>query len=170
MTWFCVYTDIRRERAVAEAIREEARQTAYLPIELAMVKRRGKREQVGRPLIPRHLFFATDKPDASTFERIRAIRGVRRILSLSADGSPSRVRAEDVERIAAVAQELQAAFERRWHKTREQESRRDDTDQVIERLKGAHPSERVAMLYDLIGRGKKARLPLGAIQELARAA
>jgi transcription antitermination factor NusG len=170
MIWFCVYTDMRRERVVAEAIRAEARQTAFLPMELAMVKRRGKREQVGRPLIPRHLFFGTNQPDASTFERVRAIRGVRRLLSLSADGSPSRVRAEDVERIAAVADELQARFERRWAKRRDLERRKDDTDLVLERLTQIRPEDRAAVLYEMLGRGKKARLKLEDIRQIAIAA
>lgn len=166
LSWFCAQTRRAREESVREAFAEELRMVAYLPLERVMRKKRGNREPIDRPLIPRHLFFATATPDSSVFEAVRAVRGVSRILSIKADGSPSKMRWRDIAIFQTAEGELLDKFNRRWLRDQEAERSADDTELVIERLKGAQPEERVAILYELIGRGKKARLKLEDVQIL----
>lgn len=168
MIWFCAYTDRCGERAVAMRLRQEAQLMAYLPIEPIVRKARGQRSVSSRPLIPRHVFFGTPDPTGATFATVRALRGVRSILSVFTDGSPSRLRHGDIELFADVVQAIHDRFEQRERWRSETAKRKYDTEAVVNYLRSANANARIDLLYDLIGRGNKALLNLGDAQRLVR--
>jgi transcription antitermination factor NusG len=140
----------------------------YLPVE-CIVRGRGARRYVAqRPFLPRHIFVGME---GNRFEAVRTTDGVESILSAGRFAPPQAVRWREIAIIQTAEGELEDAFQRKWEGQRRADIPREkppeDTDEFIERLKAAQPNERVPIVYELLARGSKARLPLAELQKLA---
>jgi transcription antitermination factor NusG len=168
LTWYCARTAPRREEQARKGLAELGL-TAYLPLEMVTVIRRGSRLTLERPLFSRLLFVGV-RPGSSPWRAIAETDGVERLLSAERHGAPSVVPWRAIAIVQTAEEEMREDYERRIAKRRR--ARRGPPDELIDALKKAQPDERAEVVLGFIqdvSKGRQAPVTM-KLADLARVA
>lgn len=168
LTWYCARTAPRREEQARKGLTELGL-TAYLPLEMVTVIRRGSRLTEERPLLSRHLFVGV-RADTSPWRAIAETDGVERLLSAERYGPPAVVPWRAIAVVQVAEGELRDDYERRLAGRRR--ARRGKPDELIDALKKAPPDERAEVVLSFIqavSNGRQAPVTM-KLADLARVA
>ena len=155
--WFAVYTRPRAEAMAQEHLRHQGYEV-YLPRHVKRRRHARRTDFVLAPLFPRYLFVAIDK----LHQRWRPILSTVGVCDLVRQGErPAEVPAKLVEELRL--RERDGAFD---HRAKIRGLRQGDPVRVatgpfaelIGRFHGMADTERVFVLFDLLGRQVKTRL------------
>lgn len=162
-SWFAVHTQIRAETTALENLLRQGYRV-YLPRCRTWISHARRRQLALRPLFPRYLFAAVDRP-AMRWRPIISTVGVSDLVRVG--DRPAPVAEEIIETIRA--REREGCFDRPQSAPglRPGELVRVTGGafaEMVGRLAELQDNERVIVLLDLLGRAVRARLPGNMIE------
>ena len=163
MRWYVVYTRAQAERQALEHLKRQGFD-AYLPLCRAIRRHARRREVVCRPLFPRYIFVGLDL----AADRWRAVNGTVGVSRLVCRGERPAPLPDDVVASLRAEEDVEGLVSLTSLVLFDPGARLRVLDGAFEGQTGVYAhmteSERVVLLFDLIGREVEVTVPIHAVE------